>query len=242
VTGGFTLVGALTLGLLASGHCLLMCGGISGALAVVTRTREDGKPRVDLLLAYQAGRIGSYTLAGASLGAVGAGFLQLIGRSDVQQVLRVLSAVMIGAVAISLLRRGRGIDLGIGKRAWRRLAPLARRLLPVRNVGQAFAFGALWGWMPCGLVYSVLLVAWLTMDPLRSAAIMLMFGLGTAPAVLAGAFGARAGLRWLGDARVRSAAAAMLIVMAVATISAPWLVSHLGLHFMRWLPFDCAQN
>jgi sulfite exporter TauE/SafE len=241
MTGGLTLFGALTLGLLASGHCLLMCGGISGALALVTRTRENGKPRVDLLLAYQFGRIASYTLAGASLGAIGAGFLQLIGRPDVQQMLRIASALMMGAVALSLLWRGRGLDLGIGRRAWQRLAPLARRLLPVRNAGQAFAFGALWGWMPCGLVYSVLLIAWLTMDPLRSAAIMLLFGLGTMPAVLAGAFGARTGLRWLGNARLRSAAAVMLLAMALLTATAPWLMSHLNLHVMRWLPFDCAS-
>jgi len=239
MTGGFTLFGALTLGLLASGHCLLMCGGISGALAMVTRTRANGKPRVDLLIAYQLGRIGSYALAGASLGAIGAGFLQLIGRPDVQQMLRVASALMMGAVAVSLLWRGRGIDLGIGRGAWQRLAPLARRLLPVRSAGQALAFGALWGWMPCGLVYSVLLVAWLSMDPLRSAAIMFFFGLGTTPAVLAGAFGARAGLRWVGDRRVRSAAAAMLLCMAVVTATAPWLVSQFHLHPTRWLPFDC---
>ena len=239
MTGGFTLVGALTLGLLASGHCLLMCGGISGALAMVTRTRANGKPRMDLLLAYQVGRIGSYALAGASLGAIGAAFLQLIGQPDVQQMLRVASALMMGAVALSLLWRGSGIDLGIGRRAWQRLAPLARRLLPVQSVGHAFAFGALWGWMPCGLVYSVLLVAWLSMDPLRSAAIMLLFGLGTMPAVLAGAFGARSGLRWLGDRRMRSAAAAILLCMAVLTASAPWLVSQFNLHLTRWLPFDC---
>ena len=239
MTGGFTLFGALMLGLLASGHCLLMCGGISGALAMATRTHSNGRPRVDLLIAYQLGRIGSYALAGASLGAIGAGFLQLIGRPDVQQMLRVASASMMAAVAVSLLCRGRGIDLGVGRSAWQKLAPLARRLLPVRTPGHALAFGALWGWMPCGLVYSVLLVAWLAMDPLRSASIMLLFGVGTTPAVLAGAFGARTGLRWLGDARVRSAAATMLLVMAVLTASAPWIISHFNLHMTRWLPFDC---
>ena len=240
MTGSFTLLGALMLGFLASGHCLLMCGGISGALAMVTRARADGKPRLDLLVAYQAGRVGSYTLAGASLGAIGAGFLQLLGRPDVQQSLRVGAAAMMGVVALSLLWRGRGIDLGVGKRAWQRLAPLARRLLPVRNVGQALAFGAVWGWMPCGLVYSVLIVAWLTMDPLRSAAIMFLFGLGTVPAVLAGALGARRGVRWLSDTRVRSAAAVMLVVLALLTIGAPWIVARLHLHVAHWLPFDCA--
>lgn len=240
MSGGFTLAGALVLGLLASGHCLLMCGGISGALAAVTRAGANGKPRLDLLIAYQIGRITSYGLAGASLGAVGAGALQLIGRSDVQATLRLLSAAMMGVVALSLLLRGRGIEGGFGQRMWRRISPLAQRLLPVRNLRQAFAFGALWGWMPCGLVYSVLLVAWLAMDPLRSAAIMILFGLGTMPAVLAGSLGARAGLRVLADTRIRNAAALFLFAMAALTVGGPWLVAQSGLHVLSWLPFDCA--
>ncbi len=239
MNGSLTLVGALLLGLLASGHCLLMCGGIGGALALITRSAANGKPRLDLLLGYQFGRIASYTLAGLSLGAVGATVLHFVASPRVQESLRIASGIMMGVVALSLLLRGRGVDFGFGRSAWRRLAPLTRRLLPVRNIGQALAFGAVWGWMPCGLVYSVLLIAWLTMDPLRSAAIMLMFGLGTMPAVLAGSVAAGRGVRIFGNAHVRSFAAALLLVLAVLTAAGPWLVARSGLHAMSWLPFDC---
>src|SRR5690242_18698699 len=64
VTGEvLTLGAALLLGLAASGHCLVMCGGISAALGAVTARHADGRPRRDLLVGYQLGRVTSYTLA-----------------------------------------------------------------------------------------------------------------------------------------------------------------------------------
>jgi sulfite exporter TauE/SafE len=63
-----TLFAALLLGLAASGHCLVMCGGISAALGIATSKRADGRARAELLVAYQFGRIASYALAGLLLG------------------------------------------------------------------------------------------------------------------------------------------------------------------------------
>src|SRR5581483_5027187 len=166
-------LGAFALGLAGSGHCLVMCGGINAALAIATRAGADGRPRFDLLLGYQAGRIGSYVLAALLLGGAGTALGQALDAERVRLVLRGIGAVAIAAVALSLLLRGRGLDMALGHRLWPRLAPLARGLLPVRNLGQALALGALWGWMPCGLAYSMLLVAWLAMDPLQSALTML---------------------------------------------------------------------
>jgi len=242
MNGSLTLLSAFLLGLIASGHCLLMCGGISGALAVATRTDARGRPRLDLLACYQIGRIASYALAGASVAGIGSALLSLVDQEQVRIALRWLTAALFALVGFSLLMRGRGFDLSIGRRLWTLIAPFARRLLPVRSMPQALALGALWGWMPCGLVYSVLLIAWLTMDPLRSAAIMLLFGLGTAPAVLAGAYGVRRGAGLLQRAGFRSAIATILLVMSVVTASGPWLAEHSGLHAMAWLPFDCAPR
>jgi hypothetical protein len=242
MNGSLTLFSAFLLGLIASGHCLLMCGGISGALAVATRAGSRGRPRLDLLACYQAGRIASYALAGASVAGIGSAVLGFVDQEQVRIGLRWLTAVLFALVAFSLLVRGRGFDLPLGRRLWPLLAPYARRLLPVRSMPQALALGALWGWMPCGLVYSVLLIAWLTMDPLRSAAIMLLFGLGTAPAVLAGAYGVRHGVGLLHRAGFRSAAATILLVMSVLTASGPWIVAHGGPHALAWLPFDCATR
>jgi sulfite exporter TauE/SafE len=238
MNAGLTMLGAFLLGLMASGHCLVMCGGISGALALSTQRNAHGRLRWDLLAGYQLGRIGSYMLAALLLAGAGAFIVQLVDQERVRLGLRWLSAALIAAIGVSLLWRGRGFDFTLGRGVWKRLAPLARRCMPVRTLAQALALGAIWGWMPCGLAYSVLLVAWLSMDAWHAAAIMLAFGLGTVPAVLAGAYGAAGGLRLLSHRGLRSAVGALLVTFGTLTALAPWLVAHTGIH-SSWFPFDC---
>jgi len=239
VNGALTLGSAFALGLIASGHCLLMCGGIAGALGTVTQRDARGRVRWSLLAGYQLGRISSYALAGLTLGSIGATLIHLVDQDSARIALRLMSALVFALLGTSLLLRRRGIDARIGNGIWAALAPFARRLLPIRRFSQALAVGAIWGWMPCGLVYSVLFLAWLGMDPVRSAAIMLLFGLGTVPAVLCGALGAGHALRFLSRSGVRSAAGALLLLFAVLTAAGPWLVTHAWPHAAGWLPFDC---
>ena len=239
MNGGLTLGSAFLLGLIASGHCLLMCGGIAGALGTVTQRDARGRVRWSLLAGYQIGRIASYALAGLTLGGIGATLIHLVDQDNARIALRLMSALVFALLGASLLLRRRGIDARIGHGIWAALAPFARRLLPIRRFPQALAVGAIWGWMPCGLVYSVLFLAWLGMDPLRSAAIMLLFGLGTIPAVVAGALGAGHAVRLLSRAGIRKSAGAMLLVFAALTAAGPWLVTHGWPHAARWLPFDC---
>jgi sulfite exporter TauE/SafE len=237
MNGSLTLAAAFVLGLLASGHCVLMCGGISGALML----SADGprRPSLRLLLAMQFGRVASYMLAALLLAGAGAWLVQFVDQQNVRLALRTLSALVLASIGLTLLGRARGWDIGIGRMLWPRLAPLARRLLPVRSLPQAFALGAIWGWMPCGFVYSVLLLAWLSMDPLRSAAIMLLFGLGTMPALVAGSYGLGSALRWCGGKSMRSATAITLLAFAALTAAGPWL-AHAGLH-AHWLPLECVS-
>lgn len=239
MTEGLTLVAALLLGLAASGHCLVMCGGISAALGIATAKGTDGRPRVHLLAAYQAGRILSYTLAGLLFGSVLGSVIAMLDIDAVRQGLRALSALALLLGALVAFGRVRDPGFGIGKRLWPKLAPLGRRLLPVDTLPRAIGFGMVWGWMPCGFVYTVLLIAALQLDGLRAAATMAAFGLGTAPAMLATAFGAQ---RWFGFAARpggRRLAGAVLVASAALTLTGPWLVGHAPwLH--GWLPFDCA--
>ena len=230
---------ALLLGLLASGHCLAMCGGISGALAYAVPRDARGRAPLPLLLGFQFGRVGSYALIGVLFGGLGAGLIRLLDLDAVRLGLRALTAFTLLLIAASLLGWLRDPSFGLGTRVWRRLSPLARRLLPVRHAGQALALGALWGWMPCGLVYSVLLLAWLSMDPWRSGALMAAFGLGTVPALLAGAWGAARLANWGGHLPLRRAAGYALIGFAALTLAGPWLASVLGWPLLAWLPFDC---
>jgi len=71
-----------------------------------------------------------------------------------------------------------------GSRLWRYLEPIGRRLMPVQTLRQAFLLGMVWGWLPCGLVYSALIFALATSSIEKGALIMLSFGIGTLPTVM----------------------------------------------------------
>lgn len=172
------------IGLLGGVHCAGMCGGIVSALSLQMPGKPGtGGPAWTLHLAYNLGRIGSYAIAGALMGALGSLGLLLDNVMPVQMILYVAANLMM--VALGLYLTGLTQTLAFTERAgqwlWRRVQPATKRFLPVRGVAQAFPLGMLWGWLPCGLVYSVLTMAILSGSAARGAAIMLAFGLGTLP-------------------------------------------------------------
>lgn len=172
------------IGLLGGVHCAGMCGGIVSALSLqMTRQPGSGSPAWTIHLAYNLGRIGSYALAGALMGALGSLGLLLNKALPVQLMLYFAANLMM--VALGLYLTGITGALAFTERAgqwlWRRIQPATRGFLPVRGPLQAFPLGLLWGWLPCGLVYSVLAMALLTGSALRGAATLLAFGLGTLP-------------------------------------------------------------
>lgn len=173
-------------GLLGGGHCIGMCGGI---VAAMTLNLPAGGRRWSFLCAYNLGRIASYVLIGTLLGAIaGAAMLQL---RPLQIGLYVLANLLVIGMGLYLAGLSGAIVMieKLGTPIWHRLQPLVRRLLPVRSAGQALLAGAVWGWVPCGLVYSASLSAMASGSPARGALVMLCFGLGTLPNLLAmGAF------------------------------------------------------
>jgi len=237
VNGALTLGAALLLGLAASGHCLVMCGGISAALGIATARGADGRPRPALLLGYQIGRVASYGLAGLLFaGALGA-FVALLDIEVVRRALRALSAAALLLGALVALGHVRDASFGFGQRLWRRIAPLGRRLLPVTNLPRALAFGMVWGWMPCGFVYTVLIVAALQGDALQGAATMAAFGLGTLPSMLVAALGAQRLAGLASRPAARRVAGFALLASAALTLVGPWLPEAAWLHAA--LPFVC---
>ncbi len=167
-------------GLLGGTHCVGMCGGIVGALSL-------GAPaRWSMHLAYNAGRILSYGVAGAMAGALGAASLTLEGQAPVRLFLYLLANLMLVALGLYLLGLTRALAFSerLGQKLWRHVQPLTRRFLPARSVAQAFPLGLLWGWLPCGLVYSALATALTAGSAERGALLMLSFGLGTLPNLL----------------------------------------------------------
>jgi uncharacterized protein len=167
-------------GLLGGTHCIGMCGGIVGALSM------GGQRRWSLHLAYNGGRIASYTLAGAAAGGLGAAGIGL-GETTVRLALYLFANLMLVALGLYLIGVTRALALTerIGQSLWQRIQPLTRRFLPVRSVAQAFPLGLLWGWLPCGLVYSCLATALASGSAGSGALAMLAFGIGTLPNLLA---------------------------------------------------------
>jgi sulfite exporter TauE/SafE len=208
----------LAMGFLGSSHCVGMCGGIAGALSSAT---AESRGAVLRPLVHNAGRIASYAAAGALAGGFGAAFAGLGGPGGTL-ALRSLAALLIVAAGLhvagwssALLR----LEV-FGGGLWRRLAPLASRARSSSSLGGALVFGALWGWLPCGLVYSALAVAAASGSASGGALVMAGFGLGTLPATLAvGVFAAR-GRSLLRSPRARRTAGLAVVAFGVWTFAA----------------------
>jgi sulfite exporter TauE/SafE len=213
------LVAAWLTGLAGSGgHCLGMCGGIVGALGVRARTGFRG---VGVLAAAHLGRVLGYVAAGGAAGFLGATLFGAALGEHGAAVLRLCAALVIAATGLQLVL-GRPL-LGTlergGARLWRRLAPLARRMLPPRDAAHALAVGALWGFLPCGLVYAELAVAAASGGAAAGGAVMAAFGVGTSVGLSA----LSALLQSLGLARVPRRAAGGLLLLFAASMAAPIL-------------------
>jgi hypothetical protein len=180
----YSLLALFLTGLLGGTHCVGMCGGI---VAAISMQLPGQGTRFSYHFAYNAGRILSYAAAGGLAGALGASTLLLEGMWPVQQVLYALANLMLVALGLYLAGLWQAVTQieRLGGQLWRRIQPLSKSLLPVRNPAQAFLLGTLWGWLPCGLVYSVLITALASGNAISGAASMLAFGLGTLPNLIA---------------------------------------------------------
>jgi sulfite exporter TauE/SafE len=212
---------AFLVGLLGGVHCVGMCGGIVGALSLgLPREVRDSRRMLPYLLAYNLARITSYTLAGALLGGVGYLAAHWSGLRHVQLGLQLLAALFM--IALGLYLAGWWMGLGrlerAGGRIWRHIEPLGRRFLPVRTPGQAFLLGLLWGWLPCGLVYSVLVWSISRGDAVEGGLLMLSFGLGTLPTLLSMGVAATHLSAFAHHAWVRRVAGILVMLFGVLTL------------------------
>ena len=221
---------ALALGLLGGGHCIGMCGGLMGALTMsIPAEQRKGWVLWRILLGYNLGRISSYAAAGALVGSLG----WLAQDLGLGVVLRIVAGLLMIAMGLYLANWWSGLTRieRAGRGLWRHLEPHARKLLPVTSAPRALALGALWGWLPCGLVYSTLIWASSHGDGALSAGLMLTFGLGTLPTLLATGLVAERMLAFLRNRRVRVTAALLVILFGIWTLPGPhkaWLMGHAG--------------
>jgi sulfite exporter TauE/SafE len=184
---------AFLVGLLGGVHCVGMCGGIVGALCLglddgLNKTAQQNfKKTFPFLLLYNTGRISSYTLAGILMGSIGWLGSHLITLYSIQQTLEIIAAAFMLALGLYIAGWWKGlakIERWGGKVIWQRLEPIGRKFMPVRSYPHALFLGLVWGWLPCGLVYSVVIWTISTQSPLEGGLLMLSFGLGTLPNLL----------------------------------------------------------
>jgi uncharacterized protein len=236
MTGMLTIGATFLLGLAASGHCLAMCGGVTAALGLATARDAGGRVRVPLLLASQIGRIVSYSLAGLLLAGALGGVVTFLDVESVRRVLRALAALALLFAAFVAFGFVGDSGSRFGHAVWRQLAPLGRRLLPINSLPRACAFGMVWGWMPCGFVYSVLLVATLQQSAVQGAITMAAFGLGTLPAMFLTSLASRRLVPLIATRAARRVAGSVLVVSAIVTLLGPWFAHAIpGVHSMLHL-------
>lgn len=179
---------AFIMGLFSSLHCIGMCGSIIGTLtfSLPVKIRTNKLLFFKYVLNYNLGRISSYALAGAIMGAISGVFEFSISNGYGHRFLQLLSAIFMlsaGLYIAGWLPRFAYIEK-TGAKFWRLIEPFGHKLIPIRTRFHALLFGMIWGWMPCGLVYTALMLATTTGDILKSSLTMLAFGLGTLPAVM----------------------------------------------------------
>lgn len=218
-----TLSSAFIIGLLGGVHCVGMCGGIMNALSFAMPNRQESKIRTSAtLILYNIGRLLSYSLAGALIGGLGMllqGPVGILGPG-----LRIFAGLMMIAMGLYLAGWWRGLlhleSFG-NVVLWRHIQPVANKLLPVTRPHQALILGLLWGWLPCGLVYSTLTLAGSIGQWQQSALIMASFGLGTMPVMFATGFLAKEFKSWIQKSAVRNIAGLLVISFGVWTMAPP---------------------
>lgn len=220
LTGG-GLLAALLVGLLGGVHCAGMCGGIAALLGGSLPERG----RWPMLLAYHFGRIASYTLIGTLFGGLGSAAATGTGLPRAQFLLALLAGAFLVALGLHLGGWGqplRFLEQAGARLVWARIEPLGRRFLPPAGPRQALLLGALWGWLPCGLVYSVAVWALAAGSAREGGLLLLTFGIGTLPNLLLLGWAAQRLQPWARRPAVRRLAGGLVAGMGLLMAWRAW--------------------
>jgi len=178
------LIPAFLTGLFGSIHCIGMCGGIVGALTMglPATVRQSTWQILPFLLSYNFGRLSSYVVAGVIVGFIGSQMKPFFS----SQIHLWISGLFLIALGLYLSGWWQALVFleKLATPLWRRLSPLGQKFLPVKTLLHAFVLGMIWGWLPCGLVYTALALALASGGAWQGGITMLAFGGGTLPMLL----------------------------------------------------------
>lgn len=215
-----TLLAAFSIGILGGAHCIGMCGGIIGALTLSAQV-DQYRQRMLLIASYNIGRIASYVF----IAWIFYQFFHAIEQYFSLRFMRYVAGVLLVAMGLYLADWWRGLLYleKAGSYVWRWIQPFSKKLLPVKTYSQALLLGVLWGWLPCGLIYSVLAYSSAADSALNAMLTMFAFALGTLPAVMASGLLAERLVALVKQSVVRKMFALLIIVFGVWTL---WQTSH----------------
>lgn len=176
------MMAALVMGLVGTVHCVGMCGGMAAGIKMTSAPQQS---TASMLTVYNLGRLSSYFFIGILFASLGVAVYQQIPSS--LNYIRVFAAILLISMGLYVMKLPNVLPYLelVGSHLWRKVQPLTRRLLPLKSKRQAWLLGMLWGFLPCGLVYSALSLSAAQSTPLQGGGIMLAFGLGTLPSMLA---------------------------------------------------------
>lgn len=208
-------IGAFAIGFVGAGHCLGMCGGIASMLSI-----GQARPSKWIPLFYNLGRLISYALFGALVGGALSSLASLSSANSLLGFLRVFAGVFMVLLALYIGRWWFGLLQleKLGQGLWKYISPFASKLLPLRHPTHAMPFGFIWGWLPCGLVYSTLTWSAVSGSALDGALIMFAFGLGTLPTMLLVGYGSQSLKSLQQSPTFRNIAASLLLLYGLYTI------------------------
>ncbi|WP_122034779.1 sulfite exporter TauE/SafE family protein [Aliivibrio sp. EL58] len=211
-------IGAFVVGLMGAGHCIGMCGGISAVISM--NSVKTGYPRWLFILLYNVGRIVSYTIFGFIIGGL---FVSIASTSESYSALvylRIFAGLLMCLLALYIANWWKGLVYieVIGKKLWQYISPLTKPLLPLKSPFHAIPFGFLWGWLPCGLVYSTLSWAAVSGSALNGSLVMLAFGLGTLPAMFLVGIGAHTFHTLINHKLTKNISATLLLIYGIHTV------------------------
>ncbi|MDH5648469.1 MAG: sulfite exporter TauE/SafE family protein [Gammaproteobacteria bacterium] len=216
-----TFVSAFLVGLVGSVHCIGMCGGIVSALTLsAIHQGATSKNTWLYIVLYNLGRISSYVAGGIAGGFLGQQILDVIFLRHAQLAASLLASGFMIALGLYVAGWWPGLMKveQLGQILWRYMEPLGRRFIPVASAYQALLLGLIWGWLPCGMVYTALVWSLSAGAPLDGGLLMLGFGLGTLPVLLM--IGGFAGVAraFLQKPATRQLAGAVIIVLACLSL------------------------
>lgn len=223
-----TIITAFLTGLLGSLHCIGMCGGVISALSFGIDKPVTQTTQFLMLLSYNIGRISNYVVTGALLGGLSAFLVSQSSFEQFRQILKIISALFLIALGFYLSNWWTGLRKveKLGIHFWKRISPIANKLIPVKTNHHAFILGFFWGWLPCGMVYSLLVGALSSGGALQGGLIMLSFGIGTLPSMLlVGIFATRFN-NWIKKSIIRRLTGSIVILFGMfllyQVIYLPW--------------------